>query len=73
VVTEVGSAPNGRRRKFLDLMYQSLALIVVEHRDGFVWFGAEYVEAALVASGRRLAMVDRPMLMMAWCGMRRRC
>ncbi|HEY1617434.1 MAG TPA: IS607 family transposase [Streptosporangiaceae bacterium] len=59
VVTEVGSALNGHRRKFLALLRdQSVSVIVVEHRDRFARFGAEYVEAALAASGRRLLVVD---------------
>jgi len=59
VVTEVGSALNGRRRKFLRLLSDpSVSTIVVEHRDRFARFGAEYVEAALAASGRRLLVVD---------------
>jgi predicted site-specific integrase-resolvase len=32
--------------------------IVVEQRDRFARFGAEYVEAALAAQGRRLLVVD---------------
>ncbi len=40
VVTEVGSALNGERRKFL-LRDHSVATIVVEHRDRFARFGAE--------------------------------
>ena len=59
VVTEVGSALNGKRRKFLTLLRdESVVTIVVEHRDRFVRFGAEYVEAALSAQGRRLLVVD---------------
>lgn len=59
VVTEVGSALNGHRRKFLALLRdQTVATIVVEHRDRFARFGAEYVQAALAASGRRLLVVD---------------
>ncbi|WP_326552753.1 IS607 family transposase [Micromonospora sp. NBC_01813] len=59
VVTEVGSALNGRRRKFLALLRDpSVSTIVVEHRDRFARFGAEYVEAALAAQGRRLLVVD---------------
>ena len=55
VVTEVGSALNGKRRKFLALLRDpSVTVIVVEHRDRFARFGAEYVEAALSAQGRRL-------------------
>lgn len=59
VVTEVGSALNGKRRKFLALLRdESVGTIVVEHRDRFARFGAEYVEAALSAQGRRLLVVD---------------
>jgi predicted site-specific integrase-resolvase len=55
VVTEVGSALNGKRGKFLALLRdQSVTVIVAEHRDRFAWFGTEYVEAALEAQGRRL-------------------
>jgi predicted site-specific integrase-resolvase len=32
--------------------------VVVEHRDRFARFGAEHVEAALSAAGRRLLVVD---------------
>ena len=59
VVTGVGSALNGKRRKFLALLRdESVATVVVEHRDRFARFGAEYVEAALSAQGRRLLAVD---------------
>jgi predicted site-specific integrase-resolvase len=59
VVTEVGSALNGKRRKFLALLGDpDVSVIVVEHRDRFARFGAEYVEAALSAQGRRLLVVD---------------
>ena len=59
VVTEVGSALNGHRGKFLALLRDpSVTTIVVEHRDRFARFGAEYAEAALAASGRRLLVVD---------------
>ncbi|MDN5860693.1 MAG: IS607 family transposase, partial [Pseudonocardia sp.] len=59
VVTEVGSALNGRCRKFLALLRDpAVATIVVEHRDRFARFGAEYVEAALSAQGRELLVVD---------------
>ena len=58
-VTEIGSALNGRRKKFLRLLGdQAVTTIVVEHRDRFARFGAEYVEAALAASGRRLLVAD---------------
>lgn len=59
VVTEVGSALDGRRKKFLALLRDpAVTTIVVEHRDRFAGFGAEYVEAALAAQGRRLLVVD---------------
>ena len=59
VVTEVGSALNGHRKKFLALLRDpKVSTIVVEHRDRFARFGAEYVEAALAAQGRRLLVVD---------------
>ena len=59
VVTETGSALNGKRRKFLRLLADpSVGVIVVEHRDRFARFGAEYVQAALAASNRRLLVVD---------------
>lgn len=59
VVTEVGSALNGHRRKFLALLRDpSVGPIVVEHRDRFCRFGSEYVEATLAAQGRELVVVD---------------
>lgn len=59
VVTEVGSALNGKRRKFLALLRDpDVTVIVTEHRDRFARFGAEYVEAALAAQGRRLLVAD---------------
>ncbi|MGS2616763.1 IS607 family transposase [Micromonospora sp. LZ34] len=59
VVTEVGSALNGHRKEFLALLRDpAVSTIVVEHRDRFARFGAEYVEAALAAQGRRLLVVD---------------
>lgn len=59
VVTEVGSALNGKRRKFLALLRDgAVTVIATEHRDRFARFGAEYVEAALAAQGRRLLVVD---------------
>jgi predicted site-specific integrase-resolvase len=59
VVTEVGSALNGYRRKFLALLRDpAVTRIVVEHRDRFCRFGPEYVQAALAAPGRELVVVD---------------
>lgn len=59
VVTEVGSALDGHRKKFLALLRDpAVSTIVVEHRDRFARFGAEYVEAALAAQGRRLLVAE---------------
>ena len=59
VVTEIGSAFDGHRKEFLGLLRDpAVTTIVVEHRDRFARFGAEYVEAALAAQGRRLLVVD---------------
>jgi predicted site-specific integrase-resolvase len=59
VVTEIGSALNGKRRKFLAVLRDpSVTTIMVEHRDRFARFGAEYVEAALSAQGRKLLVAD---------------
>jgi putative resolvase len=57
VVTEVGSAMNGKRRKLARLLGDATATtIVVEHRDRLARFGVEHLEAALSASGRRLVV-----------------
>ena len=36
----------------------SIAIVAVEDRDRLMGFGAEYVESALAAQGRRLVVVD---------------
>ena len=59
VVTEVGSALDGHRRKFVSLLKDPRTdTILVEHRDRFCRFGAEYIEAALEAQSRKLVVVD---------------
>ena len=59
VVTEVGSALNGHRRKFLALLGDpSVQPIVVEHRGRFCRFGSEYVRAVLAVQGGELVVVD---------------
>jgi len=59
VVTEAGPALSGHREKFLALLRDpAVTTIVVEPRDRFARFGAEYVEAALAAQGRRLLVAD---------------
>lgn len=59
VVTEVGSALNGHRKKFKTLLSRpDVMRIVVEHRDRFARFGTEYIDAALSSQGRELVVVD---------------
>ena len=59
VVTEFGSALDGHRRKFVSLLKDpKVDTILVEHRDRFCRFGAEYIEAALEAQSRKLVVVD---------------
>jgi predicted site-specific integrase-resolvase len=58
-VTEIGSGLNGHRPKLMKLLSDpDISAVVVEHRDRLMRFGAEYVEAALAASGRKLIVVD---------------
>jgi putative resolvase len=58
-VSEVGSGLNGHRPKVMRLLADpAVRTIVVEHRDRLARFGSEYIEAALRAGGRRLAVVD---------------
>lgn len=59
-VSESGSGLNGPRSKLLSLLRdRTIRAIVVEHRDRLARFGAEYIEAALTASGRQLIVVDQ--------------
>ena len=58
-VTEVGSGLNGHRPKLIALLRDPhVQTIAVEHRDRLMRFGSEYVEAALVASGKKLLVVE---------------
>jgi putative resolvase len=58
-VTEIGSGLNGHRPKLMKLLTnQNIKIILVAHRDRLMRFGAEYVESALSAQGRRLIVVD---------------
>ena len=59
VVTEVSSSLDGRRPKFLTLLRDGTATtVVVEHQDRVLRVGAEHLEAALEAQGRRIVVVD---------------
>jgi putative resolvase len=58
-VSETGSGMNGRRPKLRKLLADvNVRVIVVEHRDRLTRFGFEYIEAALLASGRRLCVIE---------------
>lgn len=58
-VFEVGSGLNGHRKKLMRLLANpAISILVVEHRDRLMRFGAEYVEAALAARGAKLMVVD---------------
>ena len=70
VVTETGSALNGKRGKFLALLRDpSVTMIVVGHRDRFARFGAEYAgPAPSPRPGAGWLWWTRPTLTMTWCG-----
>jgi putative resolvase len=56
-VAEIGSGLNGHPPKLRRMLADpSVTTIVVEHRDRLARFGSEYLEAALVASGRSLVV-----------------
>jgi putative resolvase len=58
-VAEIGSGLNGHRPKLMKLLTNSnIKIILVEHRDRLMRFGAEYVESALAAQGRKLVVAD---------------
>lgn len=58
-ITEIGSGLNGHRPKLMKLLTNSnIKIILVEHRDRLMRFGAEYVESALTAQGRKLIIAD---------------
>jgi len=60
VVKEVGSGINDSRPKFLSLLEdQSLATIVVEHKDRATRFGFRYLETLLKTQGRTLEVVNQ--------------
>ncbi|TVY99883.1 IS607 family transposase [Trebonia kvetii] len=59
VVTEVGSGLNGKRPKLRRILSDpSASVVVVEHRDRLARFGAEHLEAALAAHGRKVVVAD---------------
>lgn len=58
-IKEIGCGLNGHRERLASLLSDAeVTTIVVEHRDRLMRFGADYVEAAMAASGRRLVVID---------------
>jgi len=58
-VTEIGSGLNGHCRKLMRLLSDpEVTTIIVEHRDRLARFGFEYIEAALMAQGRKIIVVE---------------
>jgi putative resolvase len=58
-IKEIGPGLNGHRKQLVSLLSDTeVTVIAVEHRDRLMRFGADYVEAAMAASGRRLIVVD---------------
>jgi putative resolvase len=59
VIKEIGSGLNGHRRGLMRLLRMpTVTTVVVEHRDRLMRFGFEYVEAALMAQGRTVVVID---------------
>ena len=59
VVKEVGSGLNDERKKLEQLLTDmSIKIIVVEHKDRFARFGANYIQKLLNMQGRRLEIVN---------------
>lgn len=59
VIKEIGSGLNGHRRGLMRLLRTpAVTTVVVEHRDRLMRFGFEYVEAALMAQGRTVVVID---------------
>lgn len=59
IITEVGSGMNGKRKKLIRLLSDpDITHLVVEHRDRFMRFGSEFVEASLNSRGAKLLVVD---------------
>jgi len=58
-IREVGSGLSGHRKGMLRILSDpAINVVVVEHRDRLMRFGFEYVEAALLASGRRVLVME---------------
>ena len=59
VVKEIGSGLNDERKKLEQLLTDmSIKIIVVEHKDRFSRFGANYIQKSLEMQGRRIEIVN---------------
>ena len=59
-VSEMGSGPNGYRKKLLRLLADTtVSMIVVEHPDRLTRFGGEYIEAALARSHGKVLAINQ--------------
>lgn len=58
VVKEIGSGLNGKRQKFLKLLRTDCD-ILVEYPDRLTRFGFEYIQEALLFSGRRIIVANK--------------
>jgi len=58
VVKDIGSGLNGHRRNLIRILSKTSCHILVEHRDRLCRFGFEYLEGALLGSGRKIVVVD---------------
>jgi len=58
-VTEIGSGLDRHRSKLLRLLSDpEVTTIIVERRDRLTRFGFEYIEAALMAQGRKIIVIE---------------
>ena len=58
-ITEIGSGVNGHLPRLKKLLADpKIKIIVVEHRDRLMRFGVDYIEASLIAQGRKLLVAD---------------
>lgn len=59
VVKEIGSGINDNRQKLIDLLNdETIALIVVEHKDRLTRFGFNYIETLLGKQGRKVEVIN---------------
>lgn len=59
-MAEIGSGLNGHRPMLMKLLADpAITVIIVEHRDRLMRFGAEYVESALAAQKRKIVVVNQ--------------